>query len=92
MQIPDWAWKFISVLVLPVVVWAIATHVAVGQHDVRLLRVEQSQEKESEKVDEQKEMVGAMQKDMAVMKNDMQYLRQDMNEIKTILKEERKSK
>ena len=33
MTVPDWAWKVLQLMVIPVALWAIATHVSIKNHD-----------------------------------------------------------
>lgn len=43
MGIPDWAWKLLTSLVIPIAMWAIATHVSNSEHELRLQHIESSQ-------------------------------------------------
>ena len=85
MNIPDWVWKVLSILIVPIFLWAIGTHMAVNQDAVRIAQLEQKISQTETVVEAQKENIYATQKDIEILKVRMDYIAQGIDDIKSLL-------
>lgn len=104
MTIPDWAWKVLQLIILPVSIWAIATHVTVKNHELKMASIQdkiedtkKSVEDTQIKIDETNKKIAGneddisqTQKDMEVLKVRMEYVVKGIDDIKDMLKEDGK--
>ena len=88
MNIPEWVWKVLSILILPIFLWAIGTHMAVSQDAVRISQLEQKISQTQTVVETQKENIYATQKDIEILKVRMDYIAQGIDDIKNMLKKD----
>jgi len=86
MNVPDWAWKVLQTLVLPIFIWALATHVSLKQTEYRLTQLEQKVQSNDQALDGQEKALADTRKDIEIMKVQMDYVAKGIDEIKEMLK------
>ena len=86
-SIPEWAWKFLSILIIPIFLWAIGTHMAVSQDSVRIVQLEQKIMQTEAAVEGQRESIHSTQKDIEILKVRMDYVAEGIDDIKGMLQE-----
>ena len=89
-NIPDWAWKLLTSLIVPIALWAIATHVSIKNHDLRLTQLEQKVVNNDKQLQMQRESLGQTKQDIEIMKVRVEYISNGIDEIKTILQKNEK--
>ena len=96
MTVPDWAWKVLQLFILPVAIWAVATHVDLKNQELVIdsIKDELSETKEminktEEKLVKSDEDLSKTQQDMEILKVRMEYVVEGIDDIKSMLKEQR---
>ena len=87
MMIPDWAWKVLQVLIIPVALWAVATHVSAKNVELRLGQLEQKVNQNDQMLEKQKESINETRKDIEIMKVRIDYVAKGIDDIKKMLSE-----
>jgi septal ring factor EnvC (AmiA/AmiB activator) len=90
MQIPDWAWKLLTSLIIPIALWAIATHVTNSQHELRINQIEKELTKSTETIQTQKDSINSTKQDIEILKVRMDYVASGIDDIKHMLEEQSK--
>lgn len=104
MTIPDWAWKVLQLIILPVSIWAIATHVTVKNHELKMESMHDKIEEAKEQIDDtqaqiaethkkiagNEDDISQTQKDIEVLKVRMEYVVKGIDDIKDMLKEDQR--
>jgi septal ring factor EnvC (AmiA/AmiB activator) len=92
MTIPDWAWKVLQLMVIPVALWAIATHVSIKNHELRVNAIEQKITTNEQELDSHRKDISNTQNDMEILKVRMEYVVKGIDEIKDMIEEDRKER
>jgi septal ring factor EnvC (AmiA/AmiB activator) len=87
MAIPDWAWKLLTSLIIPILLWAIATHVASQSHDLRINQLEQKIVTNDQKFQVQEKSIQQTEQDIEILKVRMEYVAKGIDDIKSMLEE-----
>jgi hypothetical protein len=90
-QIPDWAWKLLQLLIIPVALWAIATHVSIQQTEYRLGLMEGKVNQNDSQLEAQMKDISNTQKDIEILKVRMDYVATGIDDIKQMLKEDKEN-
>lgn len=86
-SIPDWAWKVLTSLIIPIMLWAIATHVASQSHDLRINQLEQKLSTNDQKFDIQEKSIVQTEQDIEILKVRMEYVATGIDDIKSMLED-----
>ncbi len=86
-SIPDWAWKVLQLLVIPVALWAIATHMSVSHTDYRISQIESKVNQNDSQLEAQMKDISNTQKDIEILKVRMDYVANGIDDIKGMLEE-----
>lgn len=87
MSIPDWAWKLLTTLIIPILLWAIATHVSSESHDLRLTQLEQKIINNDQKFQMQEKSIQQTEQDIEILKVRMEYVAEGIDDIKSMLED-----
>jgi len=90
MTIPDWAWKVLQLLVIPVALWAIATHVSIKNHELRMSGIEQQISLNEKQLTDHNKDISETKQDIAILKVRMEYVAQGIDDIKKMLEDQDK--
>ena len=90
--IPDWAWKVLQLLIIPVLLWAIAMHMSIQQTEYRLGLMENKVNQNDNQLEAQMKDISNTQKDIEILKLRMDYVATGIDDIKEMLKEEKNSR
>jgi uncharacterized coiled-coil protein SlyX len=90
MTIPDWAWKVLQLLVIPVALWAIATHVSAKSMELRMAQVEQKISLNEKQLTDHNKDISETKQDIAILKVRMEYVAQGIDDIKKMLEDQNK--
>mgnify|MGYP001219669672 CR=1 FL=1 len=85
MIIPEWAWKVLSILIIPMFLWAINAHLSAQQQDLRISQLEQKSVQADTVLESQKESLYDTKKDIEILKVRMDYVAQGIDDIKELL-------
>jgi len=92
MTVPDWAWKVLQLMVIPVALWAIATHVSIKNHELRVNTIEQKIASNEQELESHSKDISNTQNDMEILKVRMEYVVKGIDEIKDMIEEDRKER
>lgn len=92
MTVPDWAWKVLQLMVIPVALWAIATHVSIKNHELRVNAIEQKISTNEQELESHQKDISDTRNDMEILKVRMEYVIKGIDEIKEMIQEDRKTK
>ena len=81
-NIPEWAWKLLSAVVLPLGGWAIGTHTTVADLSTETEQIAMDVDEVEEKV----EKIESVQRDVAIIQTQIEYLVKSVDEIKEAVK------
>ena len=88
-SIPEWVWKVLSMLTVPIFLWAIGTHMTVSQDAVRIGQLEQKISQAETTLDAQKESLYSTKKDIEILKVRLDYVAKGIDDIKGMLEEKK---
>jgi chromosome segregation ATPase len=91
-SVPDWAWKVLQLMVLPVAFWAIATHVSVKNQELRVNTIEQKIVSNEQELENHQKTISETKNDMEILKVRMEYVVKGIDEIKEMIEEDRKER
>ena len=97
-SIPDWAWKILQLFIIPVALWAIATHISLKNQELRLKYmedqvkgVEQSFSNAEQQLSSHQKAITKTEQDIEILKVRMEYVVKGIDDIKTMLEEDRRN-
>ena len=88
-SIPDWAWKVLQLFILPISLWAIATHVTIQNQDLKLDTVQQKLTRTEKQLDGHDQEITQTQQDIEILKVRMEYIARGIDDIKEMLEEKK---
>ena len=88
--IPDWAWKVLQLFILPVALWAIATHVTIKNQDLKIDAIQQQSSIAEKQLDGHDSEITQTQQDIEILKVRMEYVAQGIDDIKRMLEDQDK--
>ena len=88
--IPDWAWKVLQLFILPVALWAIATHVTIKNQDLKIDAIQQQLSIAEKQLDGHDSEITQTQQDIEILKVRMEYVAQGIDDIKRMLEDQDK--
>lgn len=90
-SIPDWAWKVLQLFIIPVALWAIATHINLKNQELRLNTIENDFVSTEKELDGHQKAISKTEQDIEILKVRMEYVAKGIDDIKTMLEEDRKN-
>ena len=84
-SVPDWAWKVLQLFVLPIALWAIATHVTLQNQDLKIDAIQQQLSSTVKEVDGLDQEITQTQQDIEILKVRMEYVAKGIDDIKEML-------
>jgi len=84
-NIPDWFYKILQIVVIPIALWAIATHIAISNYAYRLNQLEQQNSANSQQIAVQQVSITETKQDLEIMKVRLEYVAKGIDDIKTML-------
>ena len=88
-SIPDWAWKVLQLFIIPVALWAIATHVNIMNQEMKIDAIEQQLSSAEKQIDGHDEKIVQTQQDIEILKVRMEYVAEGIDDIKEMLEEKK---
>jgi len=88
--IPDWFWKVLSGSIIPIVGWAIATHVENSNQNLRLGRIEQQIVATEQSLSKQDDSISQTKQDIEILKVKIDYISNNVESIKKMMEEDRR--
>lgn len=89
-SIPDWAWKVLQLFIIPVALWAIATHVSMKNQELKIDAIETQLSSAEKQIDGHDEKIVQTQQDIEILKVRMEYVAKGIDDIKEMLEERQK--
>lgn len=90
-SIPDWAWKVLQLFILPVAIWAIATHINMKNQELRINTIEKDFASAEKELDGHQKAISKTEQDIEILKVRMEYVVKGIDDIKTMLEEDRRN-
>lgn len=90
--IPDWAWKALQLFIVPVALWAIATHINLKNQELRLSTMEKQFVSTEKELDNHQSAISETRQDIEILKVRMEYVVKGIDDIKDMLEEDRKNR
>lgn len=84
-NVPDWVFKVLQIFVIPIALWAIATHIAISNYAYRLNQLEQQNSTNSQQIAVQQVAITETKQDLEIMKVRLEYVAKGIDDIKTML-------
>ena len=89
-SIPDWAWKVLQLFIIPVALWAIATHVSMKNQELKIDAIETQLSSAEKQIDGNDEKIVQTQQDIEILKVRMEYVAKGIDDIKEMLEDKQK--
>ena len=89
-SIPDWAWKVLQLFIIPVALWAIATHVSMKNQELKIDAIETQLSSAEKQIDGNDEKIVQTQQDIEILKVRMEYVAKGIDDIKEMLEDRQK--
>lgn len=86
-SIPDWAWKVLQLFIVPVAMWAIATHVTLKNQELKIDAIQQQLSSTEKQLDGHTNEITKTQQDIEILKVRMEYVAKGIDDIKEMLAE-----
>lgn len=90
-SIPDWAWKVLQLFIIPVALWAIATHINLKNQELRLNTIENDFASTEKELDGHQKAISKTEQDIEILKVRMEYVVKGIDDIKSMLEEDRRN-
>lgn len=84
-RIPDWAWKAVTSFIIPIAMWALASHVTIEQHELRISGVEERVQLNGKELEQHEATISSTQTDIEILKVRIDYVANGIDDIKEIL-------
>lgn len=88
-SIPEWAWKVLQLFIIPVALWAIATHINLKSQELKISSLEKQSVNAEKALDGHEKDIYATKKDIEILKVRMEYVASGIDDIKKMLQEQK---